>query len=404
MSDIESNKPSWLEPLVLSVRQAVARKLATTADRRPALQHERDELAEQCNGWMQSLSKKISPELRAQLEAVYQVALDRQQEIDAQLLDVEMQQRRVDLLFDEQAVMGRLDILDRIMAEKNPTLGNLQLAMHIDRIDVFPDGRVVMRMCKVGLLEEAVELLSDCEVDNSSRQDVPKQKVTPRRRARLRTEGADEDGDDLRNAAFFAADPNRFAGLGDEWFWVDEFRVPEQKNFAVDRAGEVFQRRQETRYSYAKLAGEFGVSRPLIAAAIRHFEQTHPGVKDAVQLQAGGKRPIKYDVSTFADEARELWIGGWSKEKLAKKYACCAQIVTKAIEFSFERAGLTMPTRQEARLARVTEARRHLDVGESLEQIATLMKVSDVTARDYLRESFAAEGKVMPDLRCRKPA
>jgi len=63
-----------------------------------------------------------------------------------------------------------------------------------------------------------------------------------------------------------------------------------------------------------------------------------------------------------------------------------------------------MPSRKELRQKKLAEARRLLDVGQQLEEIATAMKVSDVTARKYLRESFAAKGKPMPDLRSRRRA
>ena len=48
----------------------------------------------------------------------------------------------------------------------------------------------------------------------------------------------------------------------------------------------------------------------------------------------------------------------------------------------------------------MAEARRRHDAGESLKEIATAMGMSDVTARKYLRQSFAG-GQPMPDLRCR---
>ena len=60
-----------------------------------------------------------------------------------------------------------------------------------------------------------------------------------------------------------------------------------------------------------------------------------------------------------------------------------------------------MPTREEARGSKVAEARRLLEEGKALEAIAAAMKVSDVTVRQFLRDSFAAEGRRMPDLRRR---
>ena len=58
-----------------------------------------------------------------------------------------------------------------------------------------------------------------------------------------------------------------------------------------------------------------------------------------------------------------------------------------------------MPTTAEARSHKANEARRLLDAGTPLEDIAATMNVSNVTVRKYLRQSFAADGKVMPDLR-----
>ena len=228
-------------------------------------------------------------------------------------------------------------------------------------------------------------------------------RLSPAVASRLRTEGADGDSDELKNAAFFAADPYRFAGLGDQWFWIDEFTIPEASFWAADNADTVFRRRQETHWPYAKLAVEFGVTPPTIGAAIRQYLKSHPGERDEVQLKRGGKRPKKFDLSLFADEARRLWRDeGWSKEKLAKKYGCSTPTIDKAIAFAYAQEGLPVPTREEARRAKVSEACRLLDEDKPLEEVAAEMEVSDVTARQYLRESFAAEGKPMPDLRRRK--
>ena len=108
-----------------------------------------------------------------------------------------------------------------ILAKQNPTLGNLELSLHIDKIVCSPDGTVTMRTCKLGALTEAVDLLAsgdgdeagksvDIEHDDNSN---PNYRVTRRRRGRLRVADADDGSVDMRALADFAADPDRFAGL-----------------------------------------------------------------------------------------------------------------------------------------------------------------------------------------------
>ncbi|MEX0585660.1 MAG: hypothetical protein WD176_03385, partial [Pirellulales bacterium] len=326
---------------------------------------------------------------------------------EAQLSELTQQTLMAGDLVRQEQVIERLDYLDEVLAVNDPTRGNLELSLHIDRIICGRNGTVTLRMCKLGIMPDSIGLLSTPVVkppvkgldDKAGKPKSPK----ARRRGKLRV--VEEHGTtDLRAQASFIADPDRFVGLGDEWFWIDEFSIPESSSWSADNAEAIFRRRQESRLSYAKLAEEFGVTSPTIGAAIRHYLNTDPGERDAVILQRGGKRRPKFDLSKFAEEAQRLWIDGWSKEKLAKRYECSAPTVGKAIAYAYAQEGLPMPTRGEARRGKVLEARRLLDEGNALEAIVAKMKVSDVTARQLLRESFQSEGKPMPDMRRRKRA
>lgn len=93
------------------------------------------------------------------------------------------------------------------------------------------------------------------------------------------------------------------------------------------------------------------------------------------------------------------WESGWPKLKLAEKFGCSTSTIDKALAWAYEQDGMPMPSRADRRSARVSMARALLEEGRSLDEIAETLKGSDVTARAYLRESFAAEGKAMPDLR-----
>lgn len=395
----------WFASLVADVRAELTRLVEPAQDPRHGLERERQTLEDSCQGWAQSLSKRdLSPMVRTTIEAELEKAISRQREIDRLLAETYQRALQVDELLDPLAVADRLNRLDEVLSGDNATLGNVELSLHIDRIDCFEDGRVELRTCKLGLLGEGAQLVKDKrEVTDSPPSSEAPRHATPRRRARLRTEGAPVSGHELKAAAYLAADPNRFAALDEQWFWTDVFQHPcRPLSWSETHAEEVFLRRKDAGASYAQLALEFGVTSPTIGAAICHYVETHPGEQDQVVLQRGGKRRPKFDLSKFGDEARHLWIEGRSLEKLAEKYDCSAPTVKKAIEFAYAREGLKMPTREELRREKTKEARDLLDQGRNLEEIAAKMNVSDVTVRQYLRESFAAEDKPMPDLRRRK--
>lgn len=404
MSARQRSTPPWLPDLTEQVRHGLQLLTAGKHDQRPALEQEVKQLQEKIQGWSASLAKpNLAAAVREAIEADWSAAAERVQEIEAELSELRQKGTCAEQLVRPEQVLDRVEHLAEVLAANDPTRGNLELSLHIDRIVCSQDGRVTLRMCKLGIMPDAVRLLSLPIIEAPGDITTNSKLSRARRRAKLRVI-EDEGAADLRAQANFVADPDRFAGLGDEWFWLDELRIPESSCWARDHAEIVFWRRQKSRLSYAKLAAEFGVTSPTIGAAIRWYLKTHPGERDEVVLQRGGKRRPKFDLSQFADEARQLWIDGWSKEKLARKYRCSPPTVGKAIAISYAQEGLPMPTREEARRDKVLEARRLFDKDKSLEAIATAMKVSDVTARQYLRDSFAAEGKSMPDLRRRKGA
>jgi len=380
-------------------------------DQRPALQKEIEELDRKVKGWSESLAKPdLSPGVRTALEEDWASALDRRQEIESILLELEFQKKQAECLVSPKVILERLVRLADVLATNNPTMGNLELSLHIDKIDCSPDGKVVMRSCKLGSLAEAAGLLSNVDELShegiGSERDKEKKRASPRRRGRLRVFDSDDNDVDLRALAEFAADPNRFNGLSDEWFWTDEFQIPGRPpSWATKYAEAVFRRRQEAKLSYKKLAAEFGVTAPTARAAVKHYLAEHPEARDEVDLPRGGPRRPRIDVAQFADEAARLWEAGWSKLKLAEKFGCSSPIIDKALAHACKRDGRPVTTWQDRREAVQARARQMLAEGQSLQDIAKTLEVSDVTARQYLKAAFAAEGKPMPDQRIgrRKP-
>ena len=402
MDDITPKLPPWLPELTAQVTAALENITAGKQDRRPAWEAELRGLEENIQGWNASLAKSsLPPAVREAIETQWAAALERRAEIEAETAELLQTAAQAEQLVEPEQVHKRLERLADVLAAEDPTRGNLELSLHLDRITCFRDGRVQLRMCKLGLVPDAVELLATPVIKTILPAASNGKPSRARRRGKLRVEEDDVDVD-LRAQAHFIADVDRFAGLGDEFFWIDEFKIPEASSWARDNAAAVFARRKAERLSFAQLAAEFGVTPPTIGAAIRCYLEAHPADRD-IELQRGGKRKPKFDLSTFADEARQMWIEGESKEALAKRYGCSAPTVGKAIAFAYEREGLKMPSRAEARRAKIDEARRRLDAEQSLDEIAAALQVSDVTARQLLRESFAVEGKPMPDLRRTQP-
>jgi hypothetical protein len=344
----------WLPELMDQIEQALERLSADQPDCRLALEHELQQIDDSFLGLRESLKKStLAAEIRTALEEDWAAALERKQEIEDALHETNYAKLRNEGLVQPEQVLQRLECLDKVLTNNDPTRGNLELSLHIDRITCYPGGKVTMRTCKLGTLTDAVELLSDNPAAGDRDTTSAPGRDKARRRSRLRTDDADDGARELRAMANFAADPDRFAGLGSEWFWIDEFQLPDgPESWAATNGEAVFKRRQETKFSYAKLAVEFGVTPPTIGAAIRTFLEHHPGVKDEVQLPRGGKRPKRFDPSQFGDEARELWLSGWTKKELAAKYGCSVPTLDSALAFVYERDGLPFPKRQPARAAK----------------------------------------------------
>ena len=265
-----SREPDWLGPLLDAVREELRRLNDDHPDQRRALEHELSVLRDKSNGWLVSLGRPdLHPTLRAAIEKEWQDASVRQQEIEAMLADEERQHERLDEVLDPSQVLVRLERLEEILAGSNPTMANLELSFHIDRIDCFGDGRVVLRTCKLGALTGAADLVARSQPAAAQGDLLASDgtlRTNPRRRARLRVDTEGDSRLDLDAAANFAADPNRFAGLDSQWFWDDEFRIPDRPpSWAAANAEAVFRRRQESRLSFKKLASEFGVTHPTVA-------------------------------------------------------------------------------------------------------------------------------------------
>ncbi|HAW29133.1 MAG TPA: hypothetical protein DCY03_13605 [Planctomycetaceae bacterium] len=395
----------WYPVIKHEIQQELENMFKNDSGRVDSLLHELERISNQKKGWRISLADPNLPQsIRDEIHLDYQRAESRESDIQIQIERRQKREEYMAELLNPDLVVESLNRLDEVLAGENATRGNLELSLHIDRIECFRDGHVKMKMCRLGSLPQCLEFMKYNSIDSegggdSATIDRQEHQATPRRRAKLRVESIGPEGKELDTAAAFAADPERFSGLGPEWFEEIKFDVPRDKHWYQIYAPEVFHRRQEAELPYAKLADEFDVTPPTARAAVEYYLETHPEAKDNVKLQCGGKRPPKFDLSKIGPEARPLWESGWSKLKLAGEFDCSPPTIDKALEWSYAQDGLSMPTKEELQKAISVKARKLLDEGNSLEEISEIMDCSDVTVRRYLKMSFEAEGKTMPDLR-----
>ncbi len=388
--------PDWLYDLTLEVQKHVEQLATVGIEAIPALQNEFDRLENLKRGWLISLGDPSIPiSLRDNLQKNFDSCSKEQQEIRRQIDEINRAESSKSKLVQPIQVYQKLMQLDQVLGSENASRVNSELSRYIDRISCDRSGNITLRLCKLGFAPEAIDTivsLSPDTVDQNGTLTKPS-----RRRSRVRIDdGIDEEADKILSE--LASNPDRFAGLGDEWFWEIQLKVPESKSWAATNSDAIFQRRQEGRLSYTQLASEFGVSRPTIASAVKQHLQLHPDALD-IQLRSGGKRKPKIDLDGFADEALTLSNQGWSKLKLAQRFGCSTPVISKALQHASSKSGELVASRKAATDAMVAQCRDLHDKKVPLKDISKQLGLSTTTLRKYLIKSYASEGAIKPDLR-----
>lgn len=268
----------WFRDLTERVSAELQRMREARDDRKPGLAAEVAGIDDRIRGLRQSLGNpNLSPDVRAMVEEDLQAAIASKRQIEDLLTREEADRRLADTLLDPQRIADRLDRLAECLAADNPSLTNIELALHIDSIACDADGRVVLRTCRLGVLGEGLDELRGAEpppateAESSSAPD----RVRPRRLAVRRTAGEEDGGRDLGSLAHWACDPHRFAGLPEGWFDEYEFRVPEKLSWAEEHAREIAEYRLTKNASMEATAAHFGVSIPTIRAALEYARDLH---------------------------------------------------------------------------------------------------------------------------------
>lgn len=217
---------------VRSVQTQLDQLHPETPHRAAALQSEQQNLEEQLRGWIQSLGNASLPAaVRTALEAQFEQAEARINTIEAELSEATARSQIKRDAVNPGLVADYLERMDEILASENASATNVMLSQHIDGIYCDEDGTVIIRTCKLGALSGALDLLPRDQTKlplPGASGNLPSENHigNPRRRAKLNVGAAIEDDDLAETLNDFAVDPNRFAGLGPEWFTEDVFQVP----------------------------------------------------------------------------------------------------------------------------------------------------------------------------------
>ena len=342
--------PPWMTEIVDLVKSELARTHSERDVSRPALTREISQLEEQTIGWSVSLANSgLAARLRQKIESDYASALDRIAEIQSLLNRQDSEFRQVSVIVNPSEVASRLNRLSDVLSEDCPTLCNLMLSMHIESIIVSDDGQIVMRTCKLGSCPESMHW---CHENESEREAItaPKDRYStqPRRRVRIATEDLTSGNEDsqLREIAEHVTNPDRFAGMPDDWFWTDRFLIPEKSCWSKDNASAVLKRYLELQSKTGKkpscnaLAKEFGKSRPTILQALDYAQSEH--AESTTKHRRTSTVKIKGNVE-IERRIEEMHDAGVLEKDIASEIGTSRSSITAALKRLYVQRGLLKP-------------------------------------------------------------
>ena len=337
---IEESKRMVGEEHQLASQQATSRL--------PQLEATLEGLEQQIRGWAETLSKTdLHRRMREDLERKSSDAYQKIEAIEQSIAESAAEEHVLDLAVQSEEVRESLARLHEGVAADCPTRANLELSMHIDKIECFDDGRVLSRICKLGSSPLAIQWFGGNSKDVNFNDKCAAEEaysVKPRRRAILRLEAEDGDFDALLDRIHTATDPNRFAGLPEHWFWVDEYQMPEKTAWVHENAERVLARYQEIdaagkKPSLNAIAKEFGKSRPTISRALDIATENSNGEKPKHRREPKTVKGNAQLESTIAD----MHDAGKLNKEIAEALGLGRSTVTKALDRLYQDRGIARP-------------------------------------------------------------
>lgn len=328
--------PDWFPDLVARVQRELDRHRASEPDRAAIRATELRELGERLAGWAMTLGDpKLPAAVRADITTKYEQAKTRQAELEAQAENDRALDEHVGRALDLRAVVDQLHHLAEVLAGHNPTLGNLELSRHMEHILCYPDGRVEMRGTWLGVFDGAVHLLG--RTADGSLPPAAARVVTPRRRGRLRLPNLSADAGAVRADADTSLDPERFAGLADAFFWSEDLTVDRARSWAEEHAAAVARARAQGR-THEQLADQFEVSVPTIRKALRIAAES-----DSALAQLPRKMPRARWQDSHAEAVWALRQEGQSVKQLAAHFGVSEPLIRAALAIAASRSSSAAP-------------------------------------------------------------
>jgi site-specific DNA recombinase len=249
------------------------------------LQAQLSSLQKREDGWVKSLADGNLPapareRLNKELSALYEQRACIEKQLQQQNAEIDSESF---LQLDSKQIQRQLKLLPELLAASNATRTNVELALHIDKITVFKDGALKVRIFKLGFLGHQhgrLNELGSLLPNSNSSMFAPGDKVARPRQRTLRDIEDLTSPDDLLEKNLFSQDPHRFDHYPDDLFWNHTIQMEKKVPWCEQHAEEVYQEFQHTP-NKSELARKYSVSGPTIARAIEVYEEKMNAEKSA---------------------------------------------------------------------------------------------------------------------------
>lgn len=347
--------PDWLVQLLAEIQSDLVHRLKPNEDSTAILQRELQELTTKNSGWLESLSDPhIPPSVRQVVYQQYAKSLERKGEIERALEESANLERRVDVLLDVDAAILRLQRLEQVLDQGNPSDTNVELSFHIDSIDVFADGNVVLRTNRLGVFNGVTELIAGwLTAEESVEQQSPPVpdgfQVTPRLLSRRRTTVGQVASPSVDLAGLIAM-PVR---LPDKWVDESRYCMPKLSSWSTDNAQDVLRYQQEhPELSLNKIAKHYKKSRPTIKTALdialERRAPLPPRKRNYDPPKCQDAREVANEVGRLYDEEK------FTLKAIAKSLQVTRNTASRALDIYYEQHGKVRPDGRSQRKGRRT--------------------------------------------------
>lgn len=281
----------WFQELLEEIQRCRAKRLAQSPCDANAFHQRLATLARQQQGWVMSLANAELPlTVRRELERLISESQKECTNLEHQLAELDNLSTAGSKALDPQKVLDKLNCLSEVLQSNCPGRGNIELSGYIDAIKCHPNGKIELRMFKLGAFDrfdpEVAQLhalfatpsttpsvFSPTPLDkekstNSDQGDIIPGKPQIRKRRQFKPLNTD---DLLETSARAEAmmEIDRFAAFGPEFFWTEQFQLPAKLPWHVANADAVAEYKAQE-HTYDETCIRFGRSKPIILKAIRH--------------------------------------------------------------------------------------------------------------------------------------